>query len=289
MTTPATSRPRYPVDIQDLEYLRHPDVSLVARIYQPRGEGPFPSVVFAHGGAWVDGDRTSSEAIHVPVAQGGVVIMSIEFRVPPLASYPASFADLNYAIRWFKHHARRFNTRADWVGTMGTSSGSHMAVLAAMRPFDARYTDLPFAENPSIDAMVPYVVALWPVICPLGRYLARKDQPAHQDRAAAIPNQVSYWITEEAMAEGSPMLALDRGEKLTLPKILYLQNPADTLHPRHLMERFVANYKQAGGDLQLELFHGENYDVIRRQPDHPQSIEIIGKIVDYINGQKSAA
>lgn len=69
--------------------------------------------------------------------------MSIELRVPPQASYPASFADLNYAIRWFKHHAARFNSRAELVGTMGTYSGSHMAVLAAMHPNDPRYTVIP--------------------------------------------------------------------------------------------------------------------------------------------------
>ncbi|OFZ97319.1 MAG: hypothetical protein A3H35_13130 [Betaproteobacteria bacterium RIFCSPLOWO2_02_FULL_62_17] len=278
-------RQQFDIDIEDLEYLSHDGKPLIARLYKPRGKGPFPAVVFAHGGAWVDGDRASSEAIHLPVARGGVVIMSIEFRVPPQASYPASFADLNYAIRWFKHHAARFNSRPELVGTMGTSSGAQMAVLAAMRPRDPRYTAIALAEDPAMDATVPYVVALWPVICPLGRYLDRKSKPAHQDRANAIPNQEKYWITEAAMAEGSPMLALERGDPLLLPKILYLQNPADDLHPRHLMERFVDNFRKAGGDLRLELFHGENYDVIRRQPEHPQSIEIIGKIVDFIREQ----
>lgn len=91
------------------------------------------------------------------------------------------------------------------------------------------------------------------------------------------------------MADGSPMLALERGDPLEMPKILYLQNPADDLHPRDLMERFVENFRRAGGDLQLELFHGENYDVIRRQPDHPQSQMIIGKIVDFAFRQMAAA
>lgn len=279
------ARARHEVDVEDVEYLSHPGIPLVARLYKPRGQGPFPAVVFAHGGAWVDGDRTSSEAIHLPVAAGGVLVMSIEFRVPPQASYPASFADLNYAIRWLKHHALKYNTRPEYIGTMGTSSGAHMAVLAAMRPRDPRYTVIPFAANPALDATIPWVIALWPVICPLGRYLDRKSKPAHKDRAQAIPNQEKYWITEAAMAEGSPMLALERGDPLEMPKILYLQNPADDLHPRDLMERFVANFQRAGGDLQLELFHGENYDVIRRQPDHPQSVKIIGKIVDFARQQ----
>ena len=47
----------YDVDIEDVEYLRHGDKPLLARLFKPRGSGPFPIMVELHGGAWVRGDR----------------------------------------------------------------------------------------------------------------------------------------------------------------------------------------------------------------------------------------
>ena len=45
----------YEVDVQDVEYLRHGETPLLARLFRPRGTGPFPIMVELHGGAWVRG------------------------------------------------------------------------------------------------------------------------------------------------------------------------------------------------------------------------------------------
>ena len=55
MTTAVLSS--YQIDIEDVEYLRHADKPLLARLFKPRGAGPFPLVVELHGGAWCRGDR----------------------------------------------------------------------------------------------------------------------------------------------------------------------------------------------------------------------------------------
>ena len=60
MTT--TTATRYEIDVKDVEYLRHGDKPLLARIYQPRGAGPFPVIIDLHGGAWTKKDRTSDVA-----------------------------------------------------------------------------------------------------------------------------------------------------------------------------------------------------------------------------------
>ena len=130
------------------------------------------------------------------------------------------------------------------------------------------------------------------MICPIGRYRDRMAKPAgervYQNRGGALGNQERYWLTEEAMAEGSPLLALTRGDQVSMPNIYYLQNPADELHPRHLMEQFVAAYRKAGGKLELEFFEGEAYDAIRREPEAPFAIACFRKIVDFIHRQAPA-
>ncbi len=277
----------YEVDIEEVEYLRHGEKPYLARVFRPRGAGPFPAVVEAHGGAWCNGDRTNNDAINGAVAKGGIVVAALDFRNPPEATYPGSVADVNYGVRWLKANAGRFDTAPAMVGSMGTSSGGHLVVLDALRPLDPRYAAL--ALPGGFDARVPYVVAFWPVICPLGRYRDRKGKPegerAYQNRGGAVALQDRYWLTEEAMGEGSPTLALERGEKVELPNILYLQNPADLLHPRHLMEQFVASYRRRGGKVEVELFEGAAYDLVRTDPSSPSARHAIAKAVEFIHRQ----
>ena len=271
---------QHDVDIEEVEYLRHGTTPLMARMFRPRGKGPFPAVVEAHGGAWVGGNRANNDAINRAVAKGGVVVAALEFRNPPEATYPGSVQDVNYGVRWLKAEAQRFNSKPEWVGSIGTSSGGHLVVLNALKPNDPRYSARPVPGG-RFDARVPYCVSLWPVICPLGRYRAHKANPPAGSTAAQT--QVQYWLTEDAMAEGSPMLALERGDAVEMPPILYLQNPLDVMHPRANVEQFVANYKKRGGNVRLEWFEGKNYDLVRSDPDSASARRAIGQIVDFIH------
>lgn len=59
-------------EVEDVEYLRHGDKPLLARIYKPKGAGPFPMVIDLHGGAWCKKDRTSDAGTDEPLARSGV-------------------------------------------------------------------------------------------------------------------------------------------------------------------------------------------------------------------------
>ena len=284
-----TANGNYEIDVKDIEYLRHGDTPLLARLFTPRGSGPFPLIVELHGGAWVRGDRTNDDVINTALAKSGVVVASLDFRVPPVASYPASLADINYGIRWFKTQAASLGSRPDLVGSMGASSGSHQAVLAAMRPRDPRYSAIPLpAGSPAVDATVRCVVALWPVIDPLGRYTYAKKlkaagQPYPEVVDRVLPCHDQYWKTEEAMAEGSPVIALEKGEKTELPPVLYIQGTKDAAHPRADLDRFVAQYRKAGGSLDLELLEGEAEGYMAKSPAAAR--KTIERVIDFVHKQ----
>ena len=70
----------YEIDVQDVEYLRHGDRPLLARLFTPRGDGPFPMIVDLHGGAWCRGDRTNDAIMNEPLARSGVVVAALDFR-----------------------------------------------------------------------------------------------------------------------------------------------------------------------------------------------------------------
>src|SRR2546430_15743401 len=103
----------YDIEIEDVEYLRHGDRPLLARLFKPRGSGPFPLVVELHGGAWCRGDRLNDTAINEPLAKSVVVVAALDFRMPPEAPYPASLADINYSITVHKTPATALGSRPD--------------------------------------------------------------------------------------------------------------------------------------------------------------------------------
>jgi acetyl esterase/lipase len=275
------------IDVADVEYRRHGTTPLLARLYTPRGAGPFPVMVDLHGGAWCRGDRLGDAAICEPLARSGVVVAALDFRMPPVAGYPASLADISYGIRWLKARAAALRIRPDRVGMIGISSGGHQGMLLAMRPDDPRYGALPLpAGGPAVDASVRCVVLCWPVIDPLARYRYAKrlkaagpPYPEVVDRV--LPCHDQYWETEAAMAEGNPALLLERGERAELPPALYVQGTADVAHPRVDLDRFVSLYRRAGGQVDLELIEGEAEGFINRNPSSPGARRAIDRIVEF--------
>ena len=283
---------RYEIDIEDIEYLRHGGKPLLARIYKPRGTGPFPLVIDLHGGAWCKKDRTSDEGTDEPLARSGVVVAALDFRMPPDGKYPDSLADINYAIRWCKSRAAELRVHPDKVGVLGVSSGGHQAMLTAMRPRDARYTAIPLAGSAQVDAAVQAVILCWPVIDPLGRYRYAKnlrEEGKHLKQAEEwILCHDKYWASENEMAEGNPTLALERAEHVERPPVLYLQGTADMAHPKPSREQFVASYRKAGGRVELHLFEGVGEAFMTNDPTSAQSKDAIEKIIGFVHRELGA-
>ena len=288
---PSAATTAHEIDVKDVEYLRHDDRPLLARMFLPRGTGPFPMIVELHGGAWFRGDRMNDTLMNEALARSGVVVAALDFRQPPDASYPGSLVDVSYGVRWLKAHAADFHGRADRVGLMGASSGAHMAALLAMKPRDPKYAALPLpAGSPAVDGTVRCAVLCWPVIDPLGRYRYAKalkaggpPYPEVVDRV--LPGHDAYWRTEEAMAEGSPTLALERGERVETPPVVYIQGAQDQAHPRPDLDRFVAGYRKIGGQVDLELMEGEAEGYINKKPASPAVERTIARIIEFVHKQ----
>ncbi len=265
--------PNYEITTEDVEYLRHGDKKLVARLYKPKGEGPFPAVVDLHGGAWTSGDLSGTQGLDEALAKAGFVVASLEFR-HNADGYPTSLVDINYAVRWLKAHARELKVDPNRVGSAGQSSGGHLAMLAAMRPDDQRYASAPLsgsspAGSPKIDATVRAVAMSWPVINPLSRYRhAQKAAKTANPPAFAIGMKEKhdrYWKTEAAMAEGNPMLILERGEKVQMPPALWVQGRPDMVHDYHDDEFELPRQRARAVHLQLSQCRRRHRDRLYRQ------------------------
>jgi len=266
------------VRIEDVEYQRQGGRALLARIYRPAGTGPYPAVVQVHGGAWVNKDRTDNDFISRALAESGILVASLDFRMPPEAPYPASLADINLGVRWLKARARLYGSRPDWVGSFGTSSGGHQVLLAAMRPNDPRYAALPLAEASQIDARVAFVISGWGVLDPLLRYHLAKQA----GNAELVDNHHAFWGDEATMSEGSPPAILDRGDKVALPPALAFGGDKDEWVPLETMQRLVNGWRHAGGEIELQIYPGANHGFMTGKPDAPYAATAIERMKAFI-------
>ena len=251
-------------NVQEIDLLEGSDRQLILRLHTPVGTGTFPVVLDLHGGAWCKGHIDDCGERDDALAAAGIAAGALDFR-DGAEGYPTSNQDINYAVRWVKANARKLNIDPDRVGLVGQSSGGHLAMLAAMRPGDARYREI--SCDGTGDASVRAVVMVWPVINPLSRYRHALRERAKDDPPSwigDIPERHDlYWVTDENMTDGNPMLALENGEAVETPPALWIQGSPDPVHDYRDLdngaelnepERFLKNYKDAGGEIEMFRF-----------------------------------
>ncbi len=266
----------FEVHEQDVEYYNQDGKSRLAHVYQPKGTGPFPTIIDVHGGAWHNGDRNNHVGIDRTLAARGMVVAALDFRQPPEAGYPASICDVNLGVRWLKAHAAEFEGTTT-VGAFGNSSGGHLVVLSGLRPGYASYTALELPKRPEINASLAYIIAAWPVIDPLYRFRFAKKN----NREQLVTAHLEYWKTEEAMAEGSPQTAVDQDKQVDLPPVLFLLKANDNNHPLEMQERFIASYRKRGGEIEVHTFDGLSEHRMVPSPAQPESMRLIETITTF--------
>src|SRR5262249_11113072 len=104
-----------------------------------------------------------------------------------------------------------------------------------------------------------------------------------------IPRQDAYWRSEANMAEGNPMLALERGEKVETPPAIWFQGRGDVLHdykdadatfPGNEPQRFVANYRKAGGETARKYTDAERH--AGPPPDLPKPGDMFERMAPFV-------
>jgi acetyl esterase/lipase len=266
------------VEIRDLEYRRAEDGSLLARLYQPKGSGPFPALIEVHGGAWASGDRLNNAPLDEALAKSGIVVLAVDFRMPPKHRYPASIADIHYATRWLKAHAGEFSSRAGLVGGLGTSSGAHQLLLSALKPSDPRYAALPLADATGVDASLPYLVLCWPISDPLARYRMVKEK----GNTRLVESHDAYWACEAEMAEGNPQRIVETGGAARLPPAILLQGTGDDNVTPDMADKFTAAWRAKGGAIELHKFDGQPHTFVMRDPTSAASLRACELARDFV-------
>ena len=110
-----------------------PNSQLPVRIYTPTGNGPFPALVWFHGGGWVVGGLESADATarHLTLAAGCVVV-SVGYRLAPEAKFPGPAEDCYAATQWVAEHAAEIGVAGNNLAVGGDSAGGNLAAAVCL-------------------------------------------------------------------------------------------------------------------------------------------------------------
>jgi len=124
-----------PEDVARVENRRIPGPGgeIPVRIYAPQGNGPFPLLVFFHGGGWVIGDLdTHDVACRALTNRVKCVTVSVDYRLAPEHKFPAGVEDCYAATMWAAQHARELNADPSRIAVGGDSAGGNLSAVVSL-------------------------------------------------------------------------------------------------------------------------------------------------------------
>ncbi len=110
-----------------------PAGKIKVRIYRPEGNGPFPVIVYFHGGGWVIADLDTYDASPRALANAAhAIVVSSHYRQAPEHKFPAAHEDALAAYRWTLANAAELKGDPTRVAVAGESAGGNLAAAVCM-------------------------------------------------------------------------------------------------------------------------------------------------------------
>ncbi|MGW4398266.1 alpha/beta hydrolase [Amycolatopsis nivea] len=227
--------------VTDVSYGPHPDHR--ARVYVPPGDGPFPVVLYVHGGGFVAGDLdVVDEPVRALALDAESIVVSTTYRRAPEAKFPAAHDDVYAALRWTAKEISAHGGDPARIAVMGDSAGGNLAAAAAIRARDE--------GEPAVRAQV----LVYPLVDPLADTESRRTfAEGYLLHLEALQWFGAQYITgPDDVAD--PRLALDRNDLSGLPPTLIVTTEYDTL--RDEGKAFAEALRTAGVEAEHRRIEG---------------------------------
>ncbi len=115
--------------VQDLSIPGEGGAAIPARTYTLKGNGPFPAILYIHGGGWVVADLdTYDSSARARANAANAIVLSTHYRQAPEHKFPSSHRDTFTAYQWLLKNTASLNADPDRIAVAGESVGSNMAV-----------------------------------------------------------------------------------------------------------------------------------------------------------------
>lgn len=222
-----------------------PGGEIPIRIYTPFGVGPFPVLVYFHGGGYVIGNLDMADSICRTLTNGAeCVVVSVEYRLAPEHKFPAAIEDGYSATLWAAENAAVINGDASRMAVGGESAGGNLAAVVALMARDRSQPSL-------IYQLLIYPVTHHTSLSTESRRLYGEDYFLTADSIAWYAKQYLPTAEDGKNTYASPLLA----EDLTnLPPALIITAELDPL--RDEGEAYGDRLREAGVSVKVSRYDG---------------------------------
>ncbi len=237
----------------DITFARVGDQELKLDLYLPDQGTPAGLIIWVHGGAWRSGSRTSVDVKGLTAL--GWAIASVDYRLSPVARFPAQIHDIKAAIRFLRAHAAEYGYPSDRFVVGGSSAGAHLAALVGVT------NSLPVLEgkvgdNASVSSDVQAILDLYGA-SDLTTILSQSTPHGIEVRVPALDLLLGGQPTAvpELAKLASPIFQLDEHD----PPLFLLHGDQDNQMPPAQSQALAAAYKELGLPLHYEVVAGSGH------------------------------
>lgn len=236
--------------------------STAVRIYTPKGSGPFPLVLYVHGGGWVIATLDTYDASARAITNAAqAVVVSTHYRQAPEHKFPASHDDVYAAYKWALSNAKSINADPARVAVVGESAGGNMAFHVSIRARDEKVS-MPAAQ-----------VLVYPVASgDMQSASYREHANAKPLSAAGMAWFFTHTLASEAQRQ-DPRITLTNGNLKGLPPTTIITADLDVL--RSEGQQLAEALKASGVDVVSRNFAGVPHEFFGMAAVVPQAREAI--------------
>ena len=236
--------------VRDLEYASIDGHRLLLDLYSPEQEEGAPLLVWIHGGAWRAGSKSRMPLS--ALVEEGWAVASVDYRLTPVARFPAQVHDLKAAVRFLRARASDYGLDAEKIVIAGNSAGGHLAALVGV---SNGHQDLEgsvgrhLGESSEVQGAVSYYGAsnLTSILEQSTPHGLGVRIPALQLLLGAQPED-----DPEIARLASPLFHVDASD----PPLLLIHGDQDPQMPINQSHELDGRYQELGLSTQLEVVHG---------------------------------
>jgi len=239
---------------RDVEYARVGDSVLKLDLHLPaKAAVPAPLIVWVHGGAWSRGSKNENPL--APLVARGWAVASVDYRLTPVAPFPANVHDIKAAIRFLRARYAVYGVAAERIAIAGASAGAHLAALVGVsngHPELEGEVGAHREQSSAIQAVVSFYGAsnLETILSQSTPFGLGVRIPALQLLLRGQPEE------KPALARlASPVAHVDAGD----PPLLLLHGDQDPQMPVAQSLELLGAYERAGLKVRFVPLHGSKH------------------------------
>ncbi len=257
----ASPRPEPVGDVDDFK-IPGADGKIKVRVYTPKGDGPFPVIVYYHGGGWVIADLDTYDASARALTNAvGAVVLSVHYRQAPEHKFPAAHEDAFAAYQWAQANLKKLKGQIGQVAVAGESAGGNLAAAVCL-----------MAREKSATMPVHQLL-----VYPIADYSFETPSYRENENAKPLGKAAMQWFFAQATQSSdadNPHLSLLRAKSLEgLPPATVITAQIDPL--RSEGKAYAEKLQAAGVPTSYRNYEGVTHEFFGMGAQVPQAREAV--------------